>query len=559
MAFLRTTENSVLGKKVYTIASVSSRVGRLFDCEIVLDHPSISREHARITRDKTGYYLEDLGSRNGTFLNGVSVKYPMPLHEGDVLRFCDLDLVFSTGEPDQPGNFSLDSSSESSRAFIDDSADDEAFTVKSQVAMGGKQLLTSANAAIKLRALIDIGRNLGAAVDDVLEQLSHNLLMIFPQADCVFILLTNEQTGRLELKKPLHRDPHNREQFRISRTVLEKVASSKSAILSDDVANDSRFEPSESIVNYNLYSLMVTPIMDYDQTEVLGVIQVDTRSRGQKFTNEDLDLLVSLAYQIAVAYQNAKLQEIAITEQVMEREMTIAHKVQMGLLPTEPPKVAGYGFFDYYKAARHLGGDYYDYIPLPDGRLVFTLGDVSGKGVSAALLMAKLSAEVRYGLLIESSFGETVKRLNRSFSESRWDNRFITFFFGVLDSKTHEIRYFNAGHIPPILVSPDGTTKLLGEDKIGMPLGIMENSEYEECFLTIEDGQNLVVISDGITDAMNAQEQFFTMQGVLDHLRQSRTKSVVEFGKNLISAVQSFAGHTPQTDDQSLLVVGRRD
>ena len=557
MAFLRTPENSVLDKKVYTIPSATSRVGRYPDCEIFLDHAGVSREHARITLDKNGYHLEDLKSRNGTFINGIAVTEPMPLHEGDILRFCDLELIFSGGEPERNEYLS-----KPNQTLVFDDGGEEAFTVKSQIKLGAdpsKPTITSANAAVKLQAMIDIGRNLGAAVDEVLGQLSENLLTIFPQADCVFILLNDKHTGRLELKNHLHRDRNNRESIRISRTILEKVAFSKAAILSDDVANDSRFEPSESIVNYNIYSIMAVPIMDYNKTEVLGVIQVDTRSRSQKFNYEDLDLLVSLAYQIAVSYQNDTLQELAIEEQVMEREMNIARKVQMGLLPTEPPKVAQYGFYDYYKAARHLGGDYYDYIPLPDGRLVFTLGDVSGKGVSAALLMAKLSAEVRYGLLIESSLSETVKRLNRSFSESRWDNRFITFFFGVLNPKTHEVRYFNAGHMPPILVSPDGTAALLGEEKIGLPLGVMEDSEYEECFLTIENGQNLVIISDGITDAMNAQEQYFTMQGVLDYLKQSRTPSVVEFGKNLINAVQSFAGRVPQTDDQSLLIVGRRD
>ena len=554
MAFLRTPKNVILDKRIFTIPSVLTRVGRLPDCEVFLDHAGVSREHARITLDKDGYHLEDLKSRNGTFVNGVPVTQPVLLREGDILKFCDLELIFSAGEPDR-----FERSSWAKGALVFEDSEEDSMTVKSQIKLGDKPMLTSANAAIKLQAMIDIGRNLGAAVDDVLEQLSVNLLTIFPQADCVFILLNDKQTGRLNLRKHLYRDPKNNEKVRISRTILEKVAFSKVAILSDDVANDSQFEPSESIVNYNIYSIMAAPVMDYDKTEVLGVIQVDTRSRGQKFTYEDLDLLVSLAYQVAVSYQNATLQEIAIQEQVMEREMNIACKVQMGLLPTEPPKITGYEFFDYYQAARHLGGDYYDYVPLPDGRLVFTLGDVSGKGVSAALLMAKLSSEVRYGLLIEPSLDATVKRLNRSFSESRWDNRFITFFFGVLDPTTHEVRYFNAGHLPPILVSPDGAIQLLGEEKIGLPLGVMEDSEYEESSLTIENGQNLVILSDGITDAMNAQEQYFTMRGILDHVKQSRTPTVAEFGQNLISAVQSFAGRTPQTDDQSLLIVGRRD
>jgi serine phosphatase RsbU (regulator of sigma subunit) len=292
---------------------------------------------------------------------------------------------------------------------------------------------------------------------------------------------------------------------------------------------------------------------------VLGVIQVDARSTGRKFTYEDLDLLVSLAYQVAVSYQNAKLHEIALTEKILEREMNIANTVQRGLLPLAPPNIPNYGFYDFYRPAKYLGGDYYDYIMLPDGRLVFALGDVSGKGVAASLLMAKLSAEVRSGLIIESTFEATVQRLNRVFCEPRWDNRFITFFFGVLNPATNEIVFHNAGHVPPILVSPDGTVDMLGEPKIGLPLGVMDDTEYPESSFVIQNGQTLVIISDGITDAMNSQGQYFTTEGVLNYLKKVRTESVLEFGKNLINAIHSFAGREPQSDDQSLIVLGRRD
>jgi serine phosphatase RsbU (regulator of sigma subunit)/pSer/pThr/pTyr-binding forkhead associated (FHA) protein len=516
-----------------------------------------------LIREGNGYYLEDLKSRNGTFLNDQQVTERVRLHDGDLLRFCNVELIFSFDDT----NFGRQDSSsrlvsDKSRAYLSD-AEEEAentYTVKSKIQMMDKRpVLTSANAAVKLQAMIDIGRNLGAAVDQVLSQLVQNLLKIFLQADCAYILLTDEVSGRLELKAFQHRDPNNQDSFRISRSILEKVAQSKAAILSDDVANDSRFEPSESIVNYSIYSIMAAPVMDYDQSEVLGVIQVDARTTGRKFTYEDLDLLVSLAYQVAVSYQNAKLHEIAMSEKIMEREMNIANTVQRGLLPLVPPTIANYGFYDFYRPAKYLGGDYYDYIMLPDGRLVFALGDVSGKGVAASLLMAKLSAEVRSGLIIEATFEGTVQRLNRVFCEPRWDNRFITFFFGVLNPVTNEIVFHNAGHVPPILVSSGGEVSMLGEPAIGLPLGVMDDTEYPGSSFVIENGQTLVIISDGITDAMNSQGQYFTTEGVLSYLRQVRTDSVVEFGKNLINAIHSFAGREPQSDDQSLIVVGRRD
>ena len=566
MALLRTRDSSVIAKKTFPLREMVVRIGRTINNEISLDHHGISREHALITQDKQDYFITDLGSRNGTYVNGRAIGEKTKLDDGDLLRFCDLELVFFEHDV-LPENVSYLSESEVkkrqneehvSRVILTDSEPVDGYSIKAKINLDEKRpVLTSAKASIKLRAMIDIGRNLGAAVDQVLPQLVENLLKIFPQADCAYILLHDEQTQRLELKAFLHRNPKNQESFRISRSILEKVSQTRAAVLSDDVANDSRFEPSDSIISYNICSIMAVPIMDYDQAEVLGVIQVDARTRGQKFTHEDLDLLVSLAYQVAVCYQNAKLHEVVILEKVMEREMNIANTVQRGLLPQSSPVIPNYEFFDFYRPAKYLGGDYYDYIVLADGRLVFALGDVSGKGVAASLLMAKLSAEVRGGLIIEPTFADTMQRLNRIFCESRWDNRFVTFFFGILDPQTHEICFHNAGHIPPILVSPDGKAEMLGESSIGLPLGVMDDTEYPENRFTLQCGQKLVVLSDGLTDAMDSHGNYFSLNGVLKFISGSAVGPVQEFGERLVSAVHSFAGRTPQTDDQSLVVVGR--
>ena len=566
MAFLRTRDSSIIANKTFFLQDDTIHIGRATGNAIPLDHHGISREHAVISRDDTGYYITDLDSRNGTYVNGRAIQERTKLSEGDLIRICDIELVFC--EQDDPANSSLSLSksdmvrwqneSQVRRVTITDHEPEDGFCIQSKIPLNDRRpSMTSANVAVKLQAMIDIGRNLGAAVDQVLPQLVENLLKIFTQADCAYILLLDEHTQRLELKAFLHRNPNNQDTFRVSRSILERVARSKAAILSDDIASDSRFEATDSIINYNICSIMAVPIMDYDQTEVLGVIQVDARSRGQKFTHEDLDLLVSVSYQAAVCYQNAKLHELALQEKLLEREMNIANTVQRGLLPQSKPDIPNYSFFDFYRPAQYLGGDYYDYIVLADGRLVFALGDVSGKGVSASLLMAKLSAEVRGGLIIESTFARAMERLNRIFSDPRWDNRFVTFFFGVLDPLTHEICFHNAGHLPPILVSPDGTAEMLGESNIGLPLGVMDDTEYPESRFIMEPGQKLVILSDGITDAMNSQGSYFSMKGVLKYVSGSRVESVEEFGERMMSAVQSFVGRAPQTDDQSLLIVGR--
>jgi len=560
MALLQIQPNGPLPVKEYALGEETVTLGRHPHCQIVLDSASISREHARICYAGGHYMLEDLKSRNGTYLNGNAIQGRMPLFDGDTVRICDVELVFSVLaiEPGKLQPLITSPQSGTSVLVSDEPSENPMVRVKTQIALAAeKPLLNIANAEAKLRALIDICRNIGTTTEDVLPQMLTNLLAIFQQADCAYILMRDAATKRLELRSWKHRDPYNTELLRVSRTVLETVAETKAAILSDDVVNDSRFDPSESIVNFHIYSIMAVPIMDADQQEVLGVIQVDSRTGNNKFSYDDLDLLVSVAYQMGIAYENAALHDVKVREQINEREMNVAYKVQRGFLPDSPPTVPGYGFFGFYQPAKYLGGDYYDYIPLPDGRIAVALGDVSGKGTSAALLMAKLSSEVRYGLLVEPTFAKAVSRLNRVYCDPRWEDRFITFILAVIDPKTHKVLFYNAGHISPVLCEPGKPARTLCPDIGGLPLGVMDDVEYEEFSIMLEPGQKFALFSDGLMDAMNVKGEFFSLGSVLSFLTHNADKHVDELGRNLISAVRSFAGKADQTDDQCLVFCER--
>ena len=559
--YLQTAKSEYLQEEIFPLQFESTTIGRHPCCEIVLDHGAVSREHARIIRESQGYFVEDLHSRNGTYLNDRLVDSKLRIFHNDVLRICDVEFTFVDNTTVIRSSGDSQFYTTGSRIIIDDTPVD-AETFLSATGLDGplpqKVNLNPANAEIKLRALIDIGRNLGTDLDQVLPQLLQNLLKIFSQADCAYILLSDSQTQRLELRAFKHRNPQNQESFRISRSILEKVASTKAAILSDDIGNDARFDPSDSIMNYSICSVMATPILSGDQETCLGVIQVDSRSSGKKFNYNDLDLLVSVAYQIAVAIENTQYHDAVIQERIFERELAVAHKVQQGLLPMSPPVIEGYEFFDYYQPARYLGGDYYDFIPLPGGRIAVALGDVSGKGISAALLMAKLSSEVRYGLLIEESLRHVVRRLNVTFCENRWENRFITFFLAIVDLETHHIQFANAGHFPLLLVDPTQGTSVIAPHIGSLPLGVLSDSDFEVYSFALQKGQTCVLMSDGLTDAMNTKGDLFTLEGVLNTLNLNRTVPVSQMGRNLVSAVRSFAGKTPQTDDQCLVLFGRK-
>ncbi len=180
------------------------------------------------------------------------------------------------------------------------------------------------------------------------------------------------------------------------------------------------------------------------------MIQLDALDQRNRFRQDDLDMLVSVACQAAFAVENAQLHEAAMRDQAMKRELAVAHEVQRGFLPSAAPRIPEYDFFEFYEPASQLGGDYYDYVELPGGRLAVVVADVSGKGISASLLMAKLSAETRYCLASEPEPAQAIGRLNRVFCDSVWDDRFVTMVLAVLDPRRHEVTIVNAGHLPPL-------------------------------------------------------------------------------------------------------------
>jgi sigma-B regulation protein RsbU (phosphoserine phosphatase) len=225
-------------------------------------------------------------------------------------------------------------------------------------------------------------------------------------------------------------------------------------------------------------------------------------------------------------------------------------------LPSAPPQIAGYHFFDFYEPANHVGGDYYDYIDLPGGRLAVVLADVSGKGVSAALLMAKLSGEVRYCLASEPTAAAAMNRINASFSRSGWEDRFVSFVLAVLDPKRHEVTLVNAGHMPPLLRQGAGQVENVGAAEAGFLLGVEADFQYTQYTRQLAPGDFLTIFTDGISEAMNADGELYG----LFRLRQqvgADVASVAALGRHILDDVKRFVGGRPQSDDMCLACFGR--
>jgi len=535
-------------------------LGRSPDCDIVLEVSAVSRQHARIFNRDGVFHLEDLHSRNGTFVNEQLIEGQRPLNENDQVRICDLVFVFHQGPPGATQTeIHLDDDTDTVALLVDDEWRSSGSTIMSKmdVSSGTTGMRLSVRPEMKLKALIEISRNLSTAVAlaDVLPKLLDSLFTIFPQADRGFVVLKDIVSGRLIPMAVKHRREEDSETIRISRTIVNEVMAAGEAVLSADAANDSRFELAESIVDFSIRSMMCAPLIG-SEGQALGVIQIDTLDQRNRFVQQDLDVLASVASQIAVAVENAQLHETALRERAMERELAVAHEVQQGFLPAGPPQIEGYTFFDFYEPANQLGGDYFDYIRLPDGRWAVVLADVSGKGVSASLLVAKLSAEIRYCLASQPTPAEAVDLLNKVFCESRWEDRFVTMNLTVLDPREHEVTLVNAGHMPPLLRTASETKEAMQHADGGLPLGVDRDMAYGQTVIRLDPGDYLLMYTDGITEAMNSRGELYGSARLWQQI-EPKADGVSTLGWRIIDDVKRFAGNRAQSDDMCLTCFGR--
>ncbi len=559
MAVLRALQGPNPGE-ILPLEGATVILGRHPACDIVLASAAVSRHHARILNIDSAYYLEDLHSRNGTFLNGRPLSQRQLLTENDEIGICDLVFAFHLDRPVTdltPPVRRIDVTTDALLIDDDDGQSEQAMLSKLNLPSGSSVMRLEVNTEAKLKALLEISRHLGRSLsmDEVLPKLLDSLFAIFGQADRGFVVLRDRQSGRLVPKAVKHRRLEDTQTIRISRTIINNVMAGREAILSADAASDTRFDMAESIVDFQIRSMMCAPLVDQDG-ESLGVIQLDTLDPRNRFRQADLDVLASVACQAAFAVENAQLHEAEIRSESIRRELAMAHEVQRGFLPSAAPRIPEYDFFEFYESAHQLGGDYYDYVELPGGRLAVVVADVSGKGISASLLMAKLSAETRYFLAGEPSPAQAMGRLNRAFCDSAWEDRFVTMVVAVLDPRRHEVTLVNAGHLPPLLRRGTDVVEAVGEMETSLPLGVSCDVDYQELVVPLAQGQSLVLYTDGITEAMNANDDLYGQQRLLAVLGLE-VERVAQVGRRILADVKRFVGPRPQSDDMCLTCFGR--
>jgi phosphoserine phosphatase RsbU/P len=542
-------------------------IGRHPECQIQIDSNMVSRKHARIFRDGARFLVEDMGSGNGTTVNGVRIVNATPLAHDDrvklgpiLIRFVDQAAAANRQNTPTPGLGAPGAAPAPAFTFNLAEDEDDSATITGSVSTeaGGRFGALDVQPAAKLKGILEISRTLAGTVDlnALLPKILDTLLAIFPNADRGCILLKDGAAGQMIPRAIKHRREGEDESVKISRTILSQVLKEKKGILSADAASDDRFKASESIANFTIRSMMCVPLLGLDG-EPLGIINIDTQNPLKQFQSDDLDLLMAVAGQAALSYENARL-VVSYTEKVkQDNEMQIAQGVQRALLPETLPKVPGYDFFATYESAQAVGGDYYDCFPLPGGtRVAIAFGDVAGKGVPAALVVSRLSSAVQSTMEFVADVGEAGGKINEHMCAHAVEGRFVTFVLAVIDLETHEISLMIAGHMSPIVRRIDGTTEEFPEEIVGMPLGVVSGMTFDVARRTLQPGETVVLYTDGVSEAMNHAGDLYTPERLRD-LISKNSAAPEALGKVIRDDVKKHADGRPQNDDITLMVIGR--
>jgi sigma-B regulation protein RsbU (phosphoserine phosphatase) len=532
------------GRRVLKLGKDRVTIGRARENDLFLPDRWLSRHHAEIREGAEGYVIVDLGSKNGTLVNHALVRETQRLHPGDVITLGEHTITFSDGEGHPPAE--SDTEPMGTQIF-------SARELSREVRSPAGDAATLARQNRVLRVLSDAASALlvHRALPETFERVL-DLLFEAVTAERAAIVLTNP-VGEPEIKAARVRS--GPPITRVSRSIARRVLADRVALLLPNVMDDVVLRGQESILSTGIRSAICAPLWlaARESETVIGLVYIDTRLGTATFDEEDLRVVTALANLAAAKIENSRLLEESLEKQKLEADMRTAAEIQARLLPTCAPTIAGYGLVGSTEPCRTVGGDYYDF-ELENGRLLLALGDVSGKGTGAALLMAVLRASVR-GHWDEGTVAEAVGRINRTLCQNVPANKYVTFFLARLEPATGRLRYVNAGHNPPLLVRAGGETETLVDG--GTVLGLFDSVPYAEGETELRPGDVLVVYSDGVTEAWDDAGEEFGEAGVAKVAMAQRGATAEEIHGRLLQAVQTYTDGAKSTDDSTLIVLKR--
>jgi serine phosphatase RsbU (regulator of sigma subunit) len=514
---------------------------------LVINDSTVSRKHAQIeVVDIHNIRLTDLGSLNGTHVNDKKVTGTVDLKAGDSITFGNVGFLLS-----------LEGSSTAKPALSisDIKANQTSITaLPMELALSALPMKDYTSPTI-FKAISDMAKMLilPQTVEEMFNE-ALDLLKDIVKAERIAIFQAKDGSEDVALATFRLVNNKGSQEFVISRSILKEVLTNKNAVLFSDLISDERFAKQESIVISGIRSAMAVPMVD--EGKVLGVLYVDTTDPLHRYNEESLKVTATFGNILAAKLTNHNLLKERQQKEALEAELTIASQIQEQLMPKTLPEISGYDFHTFQMQCKMVGGDLYDVARMADGRVLFMLADVSGKGMGAALLASNILSAFRI-LRGNADFdvAEATARVSDQLHQSARPGDFATLFVGVLSPQDHTLTYVNAGHNPPILVRANGTLEYI--QPTGIPIGIFGAFSWEEKVISFGPEDKLVVFTDGIPEATNGQEELYSDERLEKFVIDHRTQSLSGLTTSLIEDVSKFVGDAPRSDDITMILLRR--
>ena len=408
-----------------------------------------------------------------------------------------------------------------------------------------------------LNALLDVAKALGAEMqlDNLLPVIiSKTTEVIDAERSSLFIY--DEETNEMWSKVAEGMDSKEI-RFPVGVGIAGDVAKTLKTVNIPDAYKDNRFNPAfDKETNYRTKSILCMPMLN-NEGALVGVVQVLNKKDGSTFDDKDESLLEALSVQAGVAIQRARLLEAFVEKQRIQESLKLAADIQMGMLPKDFPAFPNRDDFDLFASiipAKEVGGDFYDFFLIDDDHLCFVIGDVSGKGVPAALFMAVTKTHVAASTIPGIEPSDILIRANDELSKENDQGMFCTIFYGILNTKTGEVRYSNGGHNPPYLVRADGSNEQL-EGTEGIALGVMDGMDFGVNTLTLGKGEAIYLYTDGVNEAMDGSGNEYSYERLEEFLKKSKGQSTTDIVNGSLDDVKGFVKNAEQSDDITVLTV----
>ena len=542
-------------------------LGRSFNSDIYIGDLNVSRRHARILSEPNGsHVLEDLGSGNGTFVNDAQVQRHV-LGARDVVRIGGSEFRYEASVP-RPrwGEHVMTVIADMLTPDTGEIRFDPRTTAQlEEVARKQRDPLDvdDKRARKMLQSMYAVTDAIATELnlDQLLKKILDHLFVVFPQAERGFVLLYNPETHELVPEAVKQRSPEAGG-LTYSQTIVDQVFRQKQGVIRGAPARPARLGDPNSLALAKTPSASDVPKIGSPlicRGESLGTLHLEGAAGSELFSPEDLDLLSGIARQAALAIANARTGRQLIEHERLEADLQMARKIQQSFLPRSLPELSTLAFDTHYAPASHVGGDFYDIIQLAPGKVGILVGDISGHGVSAALVMARLTTEIRlYSQSTSAEPGAVLTRANQALLEMEQDAMFATVVFILLDLEAGTFTISNAGHQPPMVCSSrfEGISEL--DDATAVALGVVPDMTYSQEVYQLVRGDVVLLYTDGINEAMNRQQEEYGMLRLKQAVRSGPPRPT-RLVRRVVNDVRRFVGRAPQSDDQTLVAFGLKD